>query len=66
MRVVVDWTSWTEKPALHAACQEGHHDCADLLLRAGAKPDLLDVWGHSAQSEAVRPSVCRHDPWTRL
>ena len=35
----VDWADAGGMTALHGACQEGHAECVELLLRAGAVAD---------------------------
>ena len=33
--------------ALHLACQQGNHEIAEALLRAGAQVDVKDSWGNT-------------------
>ena len=40
--------------ALNLACEDKHEECALLLLRAGAKPDVEDAWGDSPRKIAEK------------
>ena len=42
---LLDWKSAQGVTSLHAACQEGHTECASLLVNAGATVDSLDGEG---------------------
>ena len=40
--------------ALNLACENGHEQCAVLLLRAGARADIADDWGDTPLSIAEK------------
>ena len=43
--------------ALNLACENGHEDCALLLLSAGARADVKDDWGDSPLSIAQQKGM---------
>ena len=53
-KAVVDVRGRLERTALMVAALHGHQKIADVLLAAGAEPDLLDRNGISALMEAAR------------
>ena len=42
MIYLIDDTQYTGNTALHLAVMKGHHDCAQLLIQAGADVDIMD------------------------
>ena len=40
--------------SLNLACEDKHEECALLLLRAGAKPDVEDAWGDTPRKIAEK------------
>ena len=43
--------------ALNLACENGHKECAVLLLRAGARADIADDWGDTPLSIAEKKGM---------
>ena len=43
--------------ALNMACENGHEECALLLLHANAKPDAKDDWGDTPRQIAKKENL---------
>jgi ankyrin repeat protein len=51
---LLDWKNSQGATSLHAACQEGHAECAAMLIDAGASVDALDSEGGTPLLSACR------------
>ena len=58
-KINVNVTDYDKRTALHIACSDGHLECVEILIRAGARVDVTDRWGYTPLDCA---KVAKNDP----